>query len=265
MSLLPSYMSSQNVAAWRRSGFGSATLGLDSGDLALARTRVLLVGGADDEDRLHSDVWETDSLGNFKLLKSDAAWSPRTNMATTVHTVDGVEWLYVMAGFEWRMQDGLKTGAYLNDVWRMPGTNLFGDFEPVKTLSNTGIFTGRARSLSVSYRSNLYLIGGCSGRGSNCDEMKEEILTSKDGILWTPVTVSGHDGVVDRPMNTWLFSTTLFQGVAGIMGTVHQDNIYLFGGRQATKIVRLFAHPSGVLACVKSACRVCPNLLQLCG
>ena len=116
MSLWPSYMSSQNVAAWRRSGFGSATLGVDSGDLALVRTRVLLVGGADDEDRLYSDVWETDSLGNFKLLKSDAGWSPRTNMATTVHTLDGVEWLYVMAGFEWRMQDGVKTGAYLNDL-----------------------------------------------------------------------------------------------------------------------------------------------------
>ena len=223
--------------------------------------RAFLVGGADDEDRLHSDVWETDSLGNFKLLKSDAGWSPRTNIATTLHTLDGVEWLYVMAGFEWRMQDGVKTGAYLNDVWRMPSTNLFGDFEPVKTLSNTGIFTGRARPLGVSYRSNLYLIGGCSGRGSNCDEMKEDILTSQDGILWTPVTVLGHDGVVDTPMNTWLFSATLFQGVAGLMGTVHQDNIYLFGGRQATKIIRLFAESPHLVHDTADSCS-CSLLLS---
>ena len=192
----------------------------------------MVLGGADAAGSLYDDVWESvDDGSSWSLVVQSADWSARSNFATVIHKEKGVEYLYIMAGFQWMDH---SREYYLNDVWRMRASDRYCRFELVKVLSSSGKFTPRAYTVAMSLNGFIYLIGGCAEK--QCSLVHDDVLVSAEGALWSSVSLLDYD---QKPTNA-LWSAFLFANCGQLMGTVHQGTIYLMGRKSETRVARLY-------------------------
>jgi hypothetical protein len=122
----------------------------------------------------------------------------------------------------------------------MDAASSSGSFSVIKVLSNEGVFTPRAFPACVSYAGSIYLLGGCSGAA--CSVIHEQILTSGNGAMWNQVKGVGYQ---DKPSDL-LWSSSFFQNCARLMAVVHEESIYVIGGRSGvnTRVLSLSSHPA---------------------
>jgi len=123
----------------------------------------------------------------------------------------------------------------------MDAASSSGSFSVIKVLSNEGVFTPRAFPACVSYAGSIYLLGGCSGAA--CSVIHQEILTSGNGAMCNQVIGVGCQ---DKPTGL-LWSSSFFQNCARLMAVVHEESIYVIGGRSGleTRVVCMSSHPAG--------------------
>jgi hypothetical protein len=201
-----------------RAGFGVAVIG----------GRLAVFGGQDSQAHLKNDVFVSTDARTWTPLHTESAWSPRTKFQNVVHD----NFLYVMSG---RGCEETGTG-YCDDIYRAPAPGQDDaiyqlNFEFVGIMAHSG----RERGLALSFQGRIYDIGGCSGSGCFTE------INMLDGKIWRRVEV------VESTCNRegGCFWTENYVGAwpntqeYRLVGTAHQNAIYIFGGDIICTVLKL--------------------------
>jgi hypothetical protein len=225
-----------NERAWgRRGGFGFAVLG----------GRLLVFGGETRTEK-KNDVFMSSNGESWLELASTSRWGPRTNFPHVLHTVGGIEYLYVLSG---RGCDGCGANTcYCNDVWRAPTPATGSHFEvEFAYVGKTATQMGRERGLALSFEGRLYDIGG---RDTSSQFLDIHVLIDNDTgkvevteQAWVKVEVTEPTCTDEDGICAWTLANVAYwpggHDEYRIVGTTYMDAIYLFGGKVSTSVLQL--------------------------
>ncbi|EKX40991.1 hypothetical protein GUITHDRAFT_142384 [Guillardia theta CCMP2712] len=122
-----------------------------------------------------NDLWTLQSGGEFSNVEC-CGWLPRMKFAYAVHIVNGTRTLFVIGGYSYNG----NVPFFYSDVW---ATSDFARFSFVQ-LSPTGFLPPCSGCVAVSFKSYLFLIGGCYSSDNSCATMVTQIYYSSDGSGW---------------------------------------------------------------------------------
>jgi hypothetical protein len=224
--------------------------------VAVFGDKIWIIGGEDD-DGAKNDVWFSDDGINWKLATSSAGFSPRLAHAAVVfdekmwvvggsvpnelgevmesdvwYTTNGVTWTQATAspGFDGRffhygfvfdnkmwIMGGLDRLEYKNDIWSsMDGFTWVkeaDDVDAVRTHLHCGVNV---------FDNKIWIIGGTElNDGNPADNIKNDVLFSRDGITWQEVTD-------DAPFSTRVLAAS----------AVFENKLWILGGLDTSGILK---------------------------
>ena len=198
--------SSENGRTWERVSQHASWSPRLGGALVEFKGQLWLLGGAEnisgDASKLLNDVWHSNDGKNWTLATSSAPWAPRAYHSATVH--DGK--IYVLGGGNWAKDIILR-----NDVWSSD------DGIHWNLVTEAAPWAPRMWSGAVSYRNNLWVIGGFSEGEINLND----VWHSTDGSSWEKLD----SGAVFPPRhahNTFVFKDRIWV-MAGLDGSLYND------------------------------------------
>ena len=144
---------------------------------------------------VYNDVWTSSDGQNWNVITRTeglAMWSRRCGSSVSVHVYQGENAIFIMGGYD--------TTQYLNDVWASwDGASWF-------EVTRNAAFSARWQHASVTFRNNLWVIGGhscvappsaqdpagyvCTKTNQDAGTFYNDVWYSEDGAYWRPSTLS---------------------------------------------------------------------------
>ena len=142
--------------------------------------------------KMYNDVWASDSGSQWDTVSFEAAWQPRCGHTAAVFPHENVQHIFVIGGSD--------LSRYFNDVWRSH------DGVEWTLVTAEAAFAGRWLHATVSFRNNLWVLGGhtckappstqqpetyvCSRTNKDPGSFYNDVWYSKDGAYWRASTTS---------------------------------------------------------------------------
>jgi hypothetical protein len=222
-------------------------------EVIVFKDALYLIGGFEVDEstgyrQYTNDVWTSNDGTEWTLLKprtdpvrdSLADWMPRMEHSCTVKVVDGIAYIYLIAGRTMQENiDGRFATIYHNDVWRSTDAITWEKLEN----NDFGIRGDQAFAINPS-TGRMYIQGGTHGftftpepGSTHPIEQWEYLWYSDDGEDWTAVndTASFDQGLLWRSSHQMIFYQN---SLWGLPGKTMSNEHYLFAKPQYYPIWR---------------------------